>query len=100
MVLRHVMEHESGHFGRLIHPCSVVERVVSPNCRKDRRNARTIGTMTSGALRDVDGFAGNGIAFQGRNFDKPPTREGLTLDTVSSEPVDVGDQSLHLGAVR
>src|SRR5579862_132174 len=100
MVLRHVMEHESSHLGRLIHPCSVVEGVVSPYGRQDWRNTHAVGAVTSGALCGIDCFAGDRIAIQCGNLDKPPARPGLSLNAVSREPVDVGDQCLHFGAVR
>jgi hypothetical protein len=68
--------------------------------RQDWRNTDAVGTVTSGALCAIDCFAADEIAVQRGNFDKSPARSGLSLNAVSREPVDVGDQSLHFGAVR
>src|SRR6202049_2938624 len=54
MVLGHVVHYESSHLGWIIHACSVVIGIVSPDRRQHRWSSSAIASMTPGALCGVD----------------------------------------------
>src|ERR1700686_1604861 len=99
MVLRHVVHYKSSHLCWVIHACSVVVRIRSPDRRQHRWNSSAIASMAPGALCSIDGFAAGRVSGESRQFDKAAPLVGLALHRVLREPVDICDQSLQLSAV-